>query len=125
MQCKLWSVNFSCRAGLLWNSISPSIHSELKGHNCDHFFTTRTHLKLVEIFISFERPYFSFLYVSYINILTFYDPIRCNYGEINDKTSKMHYFLFTTEISRYRYFAHLLELRFYRFNEKNRGFLLI
>ena len=40
-----------------------------------------------------------------INILKFDDPIRCNYWEINDKKSKRHYFLFTTEISWYRYFA--------------------
>ena len=33
-----------------------------------------------------------------INILKFDDPIQCNYGEINDKMSKMHYFLFTTEL---------------------------
>ena len=38
-----------------------------------------------------------------INILKFYDPIRCNYGEINDKTSKSALFLVTTENSRYRY----------------------
>ena len=31
----------------------------LKEACCDHFFTTLTHLKLVEIFVSYERPYFS------------------------------------------------------------------
>ena len=56
-----------------------------------HFFTTQTHLKLVEIFISYERLYFSHQHT----VLKFDDPIRCNYREINDKTLKMHYFLFT------------------------------
>ena len=71
----------------------------LKGTCCHYFFTKLTHLKLVEIFISYERPYFL------IDILKLDDPIWCNYEEINDKMSKMHYFLFTTEISRYCYFA--------------------
>ena len=31
----------------------------VKGSCCDHFYTTLTDLKLVEIFISSERPYFS------------------------------------------------------------------
>ena len=31
----------------------------LKGAYCDHFFTILNHLKLVEIFISHEKPYFS------------------------------------------------------------------
>ena len=33
--------------------------TNLQGEYCDHFFTTLTHLKLVEIFISYETPYFS------------------------------------------------------------------
>ena len=32
-------------------------------------------------------------HIFHINILKFDDPIQCNYGEINDKTSKMYYFL--------------------------------
>ena len=81
------------QAPFLWTQFGKAIQvlfylkrlKAYKGASCDHFFTTLTHLKLVEIFILYERPYFL------INILKF--------GESSE-------FIITTEISRYRSFAH-------------------
>ena len=43
-----------------YNLLYSTLHfTGLKGAYCDHFFTTLTHLKLVEIFTSYERLYFS------------------------------------------------------------------
>ena len=41
-----------------------------------------------------------------INILKCYDPIRCNYGENNDKTSKRRYFLLPPKLADPAIFLH-------------------
>ena len=57
-----------------------------KGPCYHHFFTTLTHLKLVEILYNMKSCIFL------INILKFDDPIWCNYEDINDKTVKVQNF---------------------------------
>ena len=49
----------------------------LKGACCDHFFTTLTHLKLVGIFISYERPYSVLSVHSISNTLINYAITKC------------------------------------------------